>query len=155
MALGNFVNVVILRNAIFHFQLFYIFDCVQKVKFNEYNNKYLPYENNSFFSKNFLKDLKKLYSGEPLVKEFPAGTSLTEIADSVDKGETASVDGKLYVNDNGKMIELKMSKETFAKLFPIKPLQTEPELHFLLKLYDMRIYKIYEKAKFRIISGFY
>lgn len=74
---------------------------------------------NSFFSKNVLNDVKKLYSGEPLVKEFPAGTNLTEIADIVDKGETATVDGKLYVNDDGKMTELKMSKETFEKLFPL------------------------------------
>mgnify|MGYP006908820629 CR=1 FL=1 len=50
---------------------------------------------NKFFSKHFLNDVKRLYSGEPLVKEFPTGTKLSEMAKMVDEGEVASLNGKI------------------------------------------------------------
>ncbi len=73
-----------------------------------------------FFSKNFLNDVKRMSSGEPLVKEYPSGTSLSKIASEVDIGEVASLDGKLYVNDNGKIVQLKITKEKFEELFPLE-----------------------------------
>ncbi len=44
--------------------------------------------------------------------------SLTELASKTKTGEVAEKDGKLYVNDSGKMVELKMSAETYLELFP-------------------------------------
>ena len=75
---------------------------------------------NKFFSKQYLADVKRLSSGEPLVKEFPTGTDMQSLAKSVPEGEVGSVDGKLYVNDRGNMVELKLDKETFEKLFPLE-----------------------------------
>ena len=75
---------------------------------------------NKFFSKHYLEDVKRLSSGEPLVKELPSGTDLKTLTQSVPEGEVGYVDGKLYVNDNGSMVELKLNKETFERLFPLE-----------------------------------
>lgn len=75
---------------------------------------------NKFFSKHYLEDVKRLSSGEPLVKDYPAKTDLAQVAKEVPIGETACVGGKMYVNDNGNMLELEISKEMFEKLFPLE-----------------------------------
>ena len=75
---------------------------------------------NKFFSKHYLEDVKRISNGESPVKEFPSGTDIQTLSKSVPEGEVGSVDGKLYVNDNGQMIELKLDKETFERLFPLE-----------------------------------
>lgn len=43
---------------------------------------------------------------------------LSQIAQHSKEGQVCSIGNKLYVNDNGKAVELKMSKEKFNELFP-------------------------------------
>ena len=98
---------------------------------------------NGFFSKNYLSDLKKIYergrisfrgpmnslgfsldfgeqySYEPIIKTYAATSNLNEITNEVSIGDVAVVGEQLYVNDNGKMIKLKISKEKFTELFPL------------------------------------
>ncbi len=78
------------------------------------------FETNKFFSKQYLEDVQRLYSGEPLVKEFPNGTDLQTIAKQVPSGEAAYVNGKMYVNEDGVMKELNITKEKFEELFPLE-----------------------------------
>lgn len=77
-------------------------------------------ETNKFFSKHYLEDVKRLYSGDPLVKEFPKGADLKTVAKEVPSGEPACVDGKMYVNEDGVMKPLNISKEKFEELFPLE-----------------------------------
>ena len=46
------------------------------------------------------------------------GISSSQITKYTNEGDVCSVDGKLFVNCDGKAIELKMSRETFERLFP-------------------------------------
>lgn len=70
--------------------------------------------------------LKETLNGKPLVTELDSPASLKDISSHVGNGDVCSVGSgnnqKLYVNDNGTPIELKISKEKLEELFP--PLET-------------------------------
>lgn len=73
---------------------------------------------NSALSENYLSDFRKVMNNEPIVKEFKAETPLEEVVKNVPIGEVATVGKKFYVNDNGSLVELKMTKEKYLELFP-------------------------------------
>lgn len=51
------------------------------------------------------------------IKEFKVNTAAEEISREVAKGDVVKVGDKLFVNDDGELIELKLTKEKFAELF--------------------------------------
>lgn len=59
---------------------------------------------------------------EPLIRDLGETFSLSRISSAVPEGEVCSIGSgaakKLYVNQGGKAVELKMSSETFERLFP-------------------------------------
>lgn len=76
------------------------------------------FEENRFLSNNYLSDLRKVISNEPIIKDFAASTPLSEIAKQVPNGEVTQIGDKLYVNNHGTLEALQISKETYIKLFP-------------------------------------
>ena len=74
---------------------------------------------NRFLTPNILKDIKQVSNGKTLIAEIPANTKLQDIAKYVDNGEVGILNGKLYANQNGNAVELKLSKEKFEELFPL------------------------------------
>lgn len=54
------------------------------------------------------------------VKNLDSSVNPRNIAQHVDNGGVCSINGKLYVNNNGQAVELKMSQQTFERLFPEK-----------------------------------
>ena len=53
-----------------------------------------------------------------MVKTLNRSSDLNNISAHISTGEVCSVGNKLYVNENGNAVELKMSKEKFEQLFP-------------------------------------
>jgi len=63
-----------------------------------------------------LEDIQKLLKGESLVKKFKS----TKVAlKNTILGDVVSIDGKMYINNNGKLDPWKMSEEKFNELFPL------------------------------------
>lgn len=75
-------------------------------------------DSNSLFTNKFLTGIKKLKNGETNVLSLPRDIELSNISKYVEKGNVCEVNGKLYVNDNGKPVSINMSKEKFEELFP-------------------------------------
>lgn len=74
-------------------------------------------KNNNLLSENYLADLKKIMNDEPIIKTYKANTPIENIKD-VPIGDVVQVGNKLYVNDNGDLIELQMTKKKYLELFP-------------------------------------
>lgn len=73
---------------------------------------------NSVLSENYLSDARKIMNGEPIIKGFKEGSSLEAVIKKVPIGEVVTIGKKLYVNDNGSLVELNMTKEKYLELFP-------------------------------------
>lgn len=56
--------------------------------------------------------------GKTFVKTLNPQADVSQISKYVSDGSVCSINGKLYVNDNGTAIPIKMSKEKFEQLFP-------------------------------------
>ena len=54
------------------------------------------------------------------VRILDSSVNLKNISQHIENGGVCSVNGKLYVNNNGQAVELKMSQQTFERLFPEK-----------------------------------
>lgn len=94
-----------------------MFNLIKKGRLSE--DIFTNIDDNIYFTENFLKDIKKVDQGKPLVAEIPKGTSLDNIKYFVEEGEVGILNGKLYANQKGKAIELHLSKEKFEELFPL------------------------------------
>lgn len=72
------------------------------------------------------KRVSDAVNGKPLVKDLGNNVNIKDINNYVANGDICSVgvgkNGKLYINDNGTPIELKISREKLEELFP--PLET-------------------------------
>ena len=68
------------------------------------------------FTPEILSDVNKLLNGEGLIKKF--GSEKDIIKNTV-PGDVASVKGKLYINNNGKLEHWNMTEEKFNELFPL------------------------------------
>ena len=101
-----------------------IFDHIKEGKISE--NVFSDLKENLHLSEDFLNDIKKSRSNQPLVTEIPQGTDLKDIGNFVENGEVGTLNGKLYANQCGNAVELKISREKFEELFPlIKRFNTE------------------------------
>ncbi|MBO5385778.1 hypothetical protein J6A64_05630 [bacterium] len=64
---------------------------------------------------------RALGSSDPTtVRTLDPSVNPRNIAQHVENGGVCSINGKLYANSNGKAVELKMSQQTFERLFPEK-----------------------------------
>ena len=68
------------------------------------------------FTPEILSDVKKLLNGESLIKKFD---TTKDIIKNTLPGDVASVNGKLYINNNGKLEPWSMTEEKFNELFPL------------------------------------
>ncbi|MGN0031037.1 MAG: hypothetical protein ACI37Q_03685 [Candidatus Gastranaerophilaceae bacterium] len=75
-------------------------------------------DNNTFLSNRTLKDIRKIANGESLITTLKNQSDVANIGKLVENGDVAEFNGKLYVNDNGKAVELKLSRQKFEELFP-------------------------------------
>lgn len=75
-------------------------------------------KDNTILSENYLTDLKKIMNGEPIIKDYKANTPIDEIIKDVPHGDVVQVGNKLYVNDDGNLVKLRMTKEKYLELFP-------------------------------------
>ena len=68
------------------------------------------------------KRVENAVNGKPLITDLGSNVSLKDISKYVANGEVCSIGSgknqKLYVNDNGNPVEIKLSKEKFEELFP-------------------------------------
>lgn len=94
-----------------------MFDLMKKGKLSDDIFEHI--DENIYFTENFLKDINKISKGTPLVTEIPTGTTLKDIQRFVEEGEVGILNGKLFANQGGKAVELKLSKEKFEELFPL------------------------------------
>ncbi len=94
-----------------------IFDLIREGKLTQ--KVFENIDTNRYFTQNFLKDIRKVHRGEPLIAEIPAGTNLKNIRNFVEEGEVGILNGKLYANQGGKAVEVRLSKEKFEELFPL------------------------------------
>lgn len=68
------------------------------------------------------KRVEDAVNGKPLITDLGSNASLKDISQYVANGEVCSIGSgrnqKLYVNDNGTAVEIKLSREKFEELFP-------------------------------------
>ena len=76
----------------------------------------LRFNENTEFTPEILSDVKKLLNNESLIKKFD---TTKDILKNTAPGDVASVNGKLYINNNGKLKRWNMTEEKFNKLFPL------------------------------------
>lgn len=63
-----------------------------------------------------ISDTQKLLRGESLIKKF---SSTKDVLRNTSAGDVVSVNGKMYINNNGKLESWNMTEENFNKLFPL------------------------------------
>lgn len=62
-----------------------MFDLMKKGKLSE--DIFTHIDENIYFSENFLKDIKRVHQGKPLVTEVPTGTKSENLRNFVEEGE--------------------------------------------------------------------
>lgn len=90
-----------------------IFDLVKQKKIN---TNVIYKEASDVFRQDLLDDIQRLRNGESLVKHF---SSLEEATAKSAVGDAISINGKMFINDSGKLEPWNMSEESFNKLFPL------------------------------------
>ena len=75
-------------------------------------------DENTFLSNRTLKDIRKIANGESLITTLRNPSELSNISKYVENGDVCELNGKLFVNDNGKAVEIKLSRQKFEELFP-------------------------------------
>lgn len=68
------------------------------------------------FTPEVYSDVQKLLNGESLIKKFD---STKDILRKTTAGDVISVNGKMYINNDGKLEPWKMNEEKFNELFPL------------------------------------
>lgn len=71
---------------------------------------------NKDFTPEVYSDVQKLLNGESLIKKFD---STKDILRKTTAGDVISVNGKMYINNDGKLEPWKMTEEKFNELFPL------------------------------------
>lgn len=71
---------------------------------------------NKDFTPEVYSDVQKLLNGESLIKKFD---STKDILRKTTAGDVVSVNGKMYINNDGKLESWKMTEEKFNELFPL------------------------------------
>lgn len=94
-----------------------MFDLMKKGELSE--DVFRNIDDNLYFTENFLSDINRVYRGKPLVRELPEGTRLENLRHLIDEGEAGFLNGKLYAIQDGKAVEIQLSKEKFEELFPL------------------------------------
>jgi len=69
-------------------------------------------------SPSIMRDMKTLSEGKSIVQSFKDGTSHQEVLEKTPVGEVAEIGNTLYINDNGNLVKLNISKEKYLELFP-------------------------------------
>ena len=69
-------------------------------------------------SQKLVRAIEMEKNGQTLVKTLDPNINPKNIAQHVDDGNVCAIGSRLYVNDNGTAVPLKMSKEKFEELFP-------------------------------------
>ncbi len=83
------------------------------------NLNFKSFNSNSIISDNVLSDIENfVINKKPYVKEFYMGTPIQKLLQETSNGEAVQVGKKLYVNDNGVLINLNITKEKYIELFP-------------------------------------
>ena len=75
-------------------------------------------DENTFLSNRTLKDIRKIANGESLITTLKNPSELSNISKYVENGEVCELNEKLYINDNGNAVEIKLSRQKFEELFP-------------------------------------
>lgn len=70
------------------------------------------------FSPLVMSDIEKLQKGESIIPKFKKNTPLQAILNSTKLADVISVDNELLINNGDGLIPLKMTEETYLKLFP-------------------------------------
>lgn len=70
-------------------------------------------------SDNVLNDIIKIKNNVPLVTTIKNSKEFNDISKHVKNGDVCEYNGRLFANDNGKPVELKLTKEKFEELFPL------------------------------------
>ena len=70
-------------------------------------------------SDNVLNDIIKIKNNVPLVTTIKNSKEFNDISKHVKNGDVCEYNGRLFANNNGKPVELKLTKEKFEELFPL------------------------------------
>lgn len=72
-----------------------------------------------FLSEKVLSNLHKIRNNKSAVEILPKEAAIENISKYVKNGEVCEHNSIIYVNDNGKPVQLNMTKEKFEELFPL------------------------------------
>lgn len=94
-------------------------EIAKNIKTNSIDINLSTFNKNSFISDKVISDIDNyVIKNKPYIKEFPTGTGLNNILQNLPNGEVATIGGKLFANECGKMVSLKMTPQKFKELFP-------------------------------------
>ena len=95
-----------------------IFKLIEDGKLGFDTLKNLEFDKNARLSKNMINDYKKMANGEPFIKNYGINIDKTKIISETKNGEVVEVGNKLFLNDNGSLTEVHLTKEKYLELFP-------------------------------------
>ncbi len=94
----------------------HIIDLASQGKINPRILSSFGHQNLTKFRREIIEDAQKLSKGESLIKYFE---TTKDIIKKTQSGDVISVQGKMYINNNGKLEPWNMTEEKFNELFPL------------------------------------
>ena len=94
----------------------HIIDLASQGKINPRILSSFGHQNLTKFRREIIEDAQKLSKGESLIKYFE---TTKDIIKKTQSGDVISVQGKMYINNNGKLESWNMTEEKFNELFPL------------------------------------
>jgi hypothetical protein len=94
----------------------HIIDLASQGKINPRILSSFGHQNLTKFRREIIEDAQKLSKGESLIKHFD---TTKDIIKKTQSGDVISVQGKMYINNNGKLEPWNMTEEKFNELFPL------------------------------------
>lgn len=94
----------------------HIIDLASQGKINPRILSSFGHQNLTKFRREIIEDAQKLSKGESLIKHFD---TTKDIIKKTQSGDVISVQGKMYINNNGKLESWNMTEEKFNELFPL------------------------------------
>lgn len=94
----------------------HIIDLASQGKINPRILSSFGHQNLTKFRREIIEDAQKLSKGESLIKYFE---TTKDIIKKTQSGDVISVQGKTYINNNGKLEPWNMTEEKFNELFPL------------------------------------
>ena len=94
----------------------HIIDLASQGKINPRILASFGHKNLTKFRSEIIEDAQKLAKGESLIKHFD---TTKDIIKKTQSGDVISVQGKMYINNNGKLEPWNMTEEKFNELFPL------------------------------------